>query len=104
MSERDLIQELKSTINDLSAEKDDLLKTIKQKEARIKTVMIKLEHSTADVSTTGKKIAEQDKEITKLKEKLKDKNKIVKKEIDEEVEKYITTHGTEVKDSKEDEE
>jgi len=94
MSERDLIQELKSTINDLSAEKDDLLKTIKQKEARIKTVMIKLEHSTADVSTTGKKIAEQDKEITKLKEKLKDKNKIVKKEIDEEIEKYITTHST----------
>ena len=94
MSERDLIQELKSTINDLSAEKDDLLKTIKQKESRIKTVMIKLEHSTADVSTTGKKIAEQDKEITKLKEKLKDKNKIVKKEIDEEIEKYITTHST----------
>ena len=29
---------------------------------------------------------------------------IVKKEIDEEVEKYITTHGTEVKDSKADEE
>ena len=44
------------------------------------------------------------KEIAQLKEKLKDKNKIVKKEIDEEVEKYITTHGTEVKDSKEDEE
>ena len=101
MSERDLIQELKSTINDLSAEKDDLLKTIKQKESRIKTVMIKLEHSTADVSTTGKKIAEQDKEITKLKEKLKDKNKIVKKEIDEEIEKYITTHGTVENDSKE---
>ena len=99
MSERDLIQELKSTINDLSAEKDDLLKTIKQKEARIKTVMIKLEHSTADVSTTGKKIAEQDKEITKLKEKLKDKNKIVKKEIDEEIEKYITTNGTVEDDS-----
>jgi peptidoglycan hydrolase CwlO-like protein len=101
MSERDLIQELKSTINDLSAEKDDLLKTIKQKEARIKTVMIKLEHSTADVSTTGKKIAEQDKEITKLKEKLKDKNKIVKAEIDEEIEKYITTNGTVEDDSKE---
>ena len=105
MSERDLIQELKSTIKDLSDEKDDLLKTIKQKEQRIKTVMIKLEHSTADVSTTGKKIAEQDKEIVKLKEKLKDKNKIVKKEIDEEIEKYITSHSTvEIQSKKEDNE
>ena len=94
MSERDLIQELKSTIKDLSDEKEDLLKTIKQKESRIKTVMIKLEHATQDVSTTGKKLTEKDKEITKLKEKLKDKNKIVKKEIDEEIEKYITTHST----------
>ena len=66
MSERDLIQELKSTIKDLSDEKEDLLKTIKQKESRIKTVMIKLEHATSDVSSTGKKIEEQSKEITKL--------------------------------------
>ena len=103
MSERDLIQELKSTIKDLSDEKEDLLKTIKQKESRIKTVIIKLEHATDDVKSVGHKVAEKDKEITKLKEKLKDKNKIVKKEIDEEVEKYITTHGKEVKKSKEDE-
>ena len=101
MSERDLIQELKSTIKDLSDEKDELLKTIKQKESRIKTVMIKLEHATEDVSSIGHKIVEKDKQITKLKEKLKDKNKIVKKEIDEEIEKYITTNGTvEEEDSK----
>ena len=101
MSERDLIQELKSTIKDLSDEKEDLLKTIKQKEARIKTVMIKLEYATQDVSSVGHKIADKDKEITKLKEKLKDKNKIVKKEIDEEIEKYITTNGIVEDDSKE---
>ena len=94
MSERDLIQELKSTIKDLSDEKDDLLKTIKQKESRNKIVMIKLEHATQDVSSVGHKIVEKDKEIIKLKEKLKDKNKVVKKEIDEVVEKYITTHST----------
>jgi len=93
MSDRDLVQELKTTIKDLSDEKDDLLKTIKQKETRIKTVIIKLEHATQDVHSTGKKIEEQNKEITKLKEKLKDKNKVVKKEIDEEIEKYITTHS-----------
>ena len=94
MSERDLIQELKSSIKDLSDEKDDLLKTIKQKESRNKTVMIKLEHATLDVNSTGHKIEDQNKEIVKLKEKLKDKNKVVKKEIDEVVEKYITTHST----------
>jgi len=105
MSERDLIQELKSTIKDLSDEKEDLLKAIKQKEARIKTVMIKLEHATHDVSSTGHKIEEQNKEIAKLKEKLKDKNKVVKKEIDEEIEKYITTHSTvEVESKKEEDE
>ncbi len=98
MSERDLIQELKSTIKDLSDEKEDLLKTIKQKESRIKTVMIKLEHATQDVSSVGHKIAEKDKEIAKLKEKLKDKSKVVKKEIDEEIEKYIATHGEEQND------
>ena len=99
MSDRDLIQELKTTIKDLSDEKDDLLKTIKQKESRIKTVMIKLEHATLDVNSTGHKIEDQNKEIVKLKEKLKDKNKIVKKEIDEEIEKYITTNGTVEDDS-----
>ena len=101
MSERDLIQELKSNIKDLSDEKEDLLKTIKQKEARIKTIMIKLEHSTQDVHSTGKKIEERNKEIVKLKEKLKDKNKVVKKEIDEEIEKYITTHSDVVEEKKE---
>ena len=63
MSDRDLIQELKTTIKDLSDEKDDLLKTIKQKESRIKTVMIKLEHATSDVSSIGHKIEDQNKEI-----------------------------------------
>ena len=99
MSDRDLIQELNTTIKDLSQEKDDLLKTIKQKESRIKTVLIKLEHATQDVSSVGHKIVEKDKEIIKLKEKLKDKNKVVKKEIDEVVEKYITTHSEVVDDN-----
>ena len=101
MSERDLIQELNYTIKDLSDEKDDLLKTVKQKEARNKTVMIKLEHATLDVTSVGHKIEDQNKEIVKLKDKLKDKNKIVKAEIDEVVEKYITTHSTVEKESNE---
>ena len=39
MSERDLIQELKSTIKDLSDEKEDLLKTIKQKESLLMGIL-----------------------------------------------------------------
>ena len=77
MSERDLIQELKSTIKDLSDEKDDLLKTIKSKESRIKTLMIKLEHATQDVSSVGHKIGEKDKEISKLHAKLDTKTKLL---------------------------
>ena len=76
MSERDLIQELKSTIKDFADEKDDLLKTIKQKEARIKTVMIKLEHATQDVQSVGHKIEDQNKEIAKLRAKLETKEKL----------------------------
>ena len=77
MSERDLIQELKSTIKDLSDEKDDLLKTIKQKESRIKTIMIKLEHATQDVHSVGHKIGEKDKEISKIKAKLETKDRLL---------------------------
>jgi len=94
MSDKDLVQELKATISDLAKDKDDMANTIKTKESRIKQTLIKLEHATGDVKTCGHKIADQDKKIKDLEEKLKDKNKIVKKEIDEEIEKYITTNGT----------
>ena len=86
MSERDLIQELKSTIKDLSDEKEDLLKTINQKESRIKTVMIKLEHATQDVSSVGHKIAEKDKEIAKLDFMIPDAMTMTRYEF---IEKYV---------------
>ena len=76
MSERDLIQELKSTIKDFADEKADRLKTIKQKAARLKTVMIKLEHATQAVQSVGHKIEEQNKEIAKLRAKLETKEKL----------------------------
>ena len=81
MSERDLIQELKSTIKDFADEKDDLLKTIKQKEARLKTVMIKLEHATQDVQSVGHKIEDQNKEIAKLRAKLETKEKLLEEAL-----------------------
>ena len=101
MSDRDLVQELKATIAELSKDRDNALDSVKTKEARTKQVMIKLEHATQDVKSVGHKINHQNKEIAKLKEKLKDKNKVVKKEIDEVVEKYITTHSTVEKESNE---
>ena len=81
MSDRDLVQELKATIQDFSSEKDDLLKTIKQKEARIKTIMIKLEHATEDVKSVGHKIEDQNKEIASLKAKLETKERLLEEAL-----------------------
>ncbi len=63
MSDRDLVQELKSNIVDLTAEKDEMAKTVDKKQSRIKQVMIKLEHATEDVKHCGHKIDDQNKEM-----------------------------------------
>ena len=77
MSDRDLVQELKSNIVDLTHDRDDALAKVKSKEARLKQVMIKLEHATSDVQSVGHRIAERDKEITTLKAKLEIKDKLL---------------------------
>ena len=77
MSDRDLVQELKSNITDLTQDRDDALAKVKSKEARLKQVMIKLEHATSDVQSVGHRIAERDKEITTLKAKLETKDKLL---------------------------
>ncbi len=77
MSDRDLVQELKSNITDLTQDRDDALAKVKTKEARLKQVMIKLEHATSDVQSVGHRIAERDKEITTLKAKLETKDKLL---------------------------
>ena len=56
MSQKDLLRELKSTIKELTDEKDDLLTKLKSKESRIKQVLIQLEQSVDDVAHCGKKI------------------------------------------------
>jgi septal ring factor EnvC (AmiA/AmiB activator) len=81
MSERDLIQELKSTIKDLSDEKDGLIQTIQKKEARIKTITIKLEHATQDVQAVGHKIGEKDKKIADLQAKLETKERLLQEAL-----------------------
>ena len=81
MSDRDLVQELKSNIADLQAEKDEVSKTVAKKQARIKQVMIKLEHATDDVKHCGHKIEDQNKEIASLKAKLETKEKLLQEAL-----------------------
>ena len=86
MSQSDLVRELKENINDLQNEKADMAKTIDSKERRIKQVLIKLEHATKDVQSTGHKIGEQNKEISDIKAKLETKERL----LDEALEKIKT--------------
>ena len=81
MSDRDLVQELKSNIVDLTAEKDEIANTVAKKQSRIKQVMIKLEHATEDVKHCGHKIEEQNKEIISLKAKLETKEKLLQEAL-----------------------
>jgi chromosome segregation ATPase len=77
MSDRDLVQELKSNIEDLTEDRDDALAKVKTKEARLKQVMIKLEHATSDVKHTGHKIEDQNKEIASLQAKVETKDRLL---------------------------
>ena len=77
MSDRDLVQELKATIVELSKDRDNALASVKTKEARTKQVMIKLEHATQDVKSVGHKIDDQNKEIASLRAKLETKDKLL---------------------------
>jgi len=81
MSDRDLVQELKSNIVDLTHDRDDALAKVKTKEARLKQVMIKLEHATSDVQSVGHRIAKRDKEITTLKAKLETKERLLQEAL-----------------------
>ena len=96
MSERDLIRELKENIKELAQDRDDALAKCKTKESRLKQVMIKLEHATADVQSVGHKIGEQNKTIAELEAKLHTKEKL----LDEALEriKSLTDDSTKQKD------
>ena len=74
MSNKDLVRELKSTIKELSEEKDDLNVKLRTKESRMKQILIQLEQSVEDVNSCGKKIREQEDEIKELKSKVEKVN------------------------------
>ena len=72
MSEKDLVKELKAEIAEITKDRDDALSKVKSKESRMKQVLIKLEHATADVQTVGHKIGEQNKLLDEALQKIKD--------------------------------
>jgi len=82
MSTNDLVKELKATIADITKDRDDALANAKTKESRIKQLMIKLEHSTADVHSCGQKIGDLNKEIATLEAKLDTKQKLLDEALD----------------------
>jgi len=88
MSEKDLVKELKSAITDITQDRDDALAKMKAKDSRMKQVLIKLEHATQDVQTTGHKIGEQNKYIAELEAKLETKSKL----LDEALQKIRDIH------------
>ena len=81
MSERDLVKELKAQIFDLTADRDEALAKVKSKEARMKQVLIKLEHATSDVQATGHKIGEQNKIRAELNAKLETKEELLEEAL-----------------------
>ena len=99
MSDRDLVQELKATIVELSKDRDHALDSVKTKEARTKQVMIKLEHATQDVKSVGHKINHQNKEIATLRAKLETKEKLLEEALNKL--KDIYDDSTEKTDSEE---
>ena len=82
MSERDLVKELKSTIADLTQDRDEALAKVKSKEARLKQVMIKLEYATEDVQAVGHKIGEQNKKLAELEAKLETKDRLLEEALE----------------------
>jgi septal ring factor EnvC (AmiA/AmiB activator) len=71
MSQKDLNRELRTSIADLTKDKEELLEKIKSKESRIKQILIQLEQSTEDVAACGKKIREQEDRIKDLENQIR---------------------------------
>lgn len=101
MSTSDLVSELKAHIKDLTAEKEELNKTIAMKDSRIKQLLIKVEDANREVKAIAKKMDEckeateaAREETEKAKKRIKQiKNTlggdVLKDEDDEDTEKKV---------------
>ena len=65
MADKDLIRQYKDTISDLTKEKEDNFKTIKDKDLRIKKILIELEQANSSIQSMGKKINELETKLNK---------------------------------------
>ena len=81
MTEKSLLTEYKSTITDLTKEKQELNDTIIQKDSKIKKILIQLEQANSDIQSMGSKIGE-------LQEKL-NKKQTIKLNIDKKIEEML---------------
>jgi predicted nucleic acid-binding Zn-ribbon protein len=86
MADKDLIRQYKDTIVDLTKEKEENFKTIKDKDLRIKKILIELEQANDDIQSMGKKINELE---TKLNKK-QDLSKKIDKVLSEQSEKKVS--------------
>jgi len=86
MADKDLIRQYKDTIVDLTKEKEENFKTIKDKDLRIKKILIELEQANDDIQSMGKKINDLE---TKLNKK-QDLSKKIDKVLSEQSEKKVS--------------
>ena len=83
MADKDLIRQYKDTIVELTKEKEENFKTIKDKDLRIKKILIELEQANYDIQSMGRKINDLE---TKLNKK-QDLSKKIDKVLSEQSEK-----------------
>ena len=81
MTDKTLLKEYKSTISDLTKEKQELNDIIIQKDSKIKKILIQLEQANSDIQSMGSKIGE-------LQEKL-NKKQTIKLNIDKKIEEML---------------
>ena len=81
MTDKSLLTEYKSTISDLTKEKQELNDIIIQKDSKIKKILIQLEQANSDIQSMGSKIGE-------LQGKL-NKKQTIKLNIDKKIEEML---------------
>ena len=81
MTDKSLLTEYKSTISDLTKEKQELNDIIIQKDSKIKKILIQLEQANSDIQSMGSKIGE-------LQGKL-NKKQTIKLNIDKKIEEIL---------------
>ena len=65
MTDKSLLKEYKSTISDLTKEKQELNDIIIQKDSKIKKILIQLEQANSDIQSMGSKIGELQEKLNK---------------------------------------